>query len=65
MPHFVIDCSENIIKIKSPKELAKSIIYLIENRDLANQYGQAARKKVLKDYSISRMFEETYELYVI
>ncbi len=25
MPHFVIDCSENIIKIKSPKEIIQKV----------------------------------------
>jgi 5-carboxymethyl-2-hydroxymuconate isomerase len=25
MPHFVIDCSENIVKIKSPEEIIQKV----------------------------------------
>ena len=34
MPHFVIDCSENIIKIKSPKEIIQKVYDTAESTDL-------------------------------
>ena len=34
MPHFVIDCSENIIKIKSPKEIIQKVYDTAESTNL-------------------------------
>ena len=33
MPHFVIDCSENIIKVKSPKEIIQKAYDTAEATD--------------------------------
>jgi len=54
-----------LVPEKSPLKIAKAIIYLVNNPDLAKKFAQAAREKVLKDYSMQRMFDETYELYKI
>ena len=34
MPHFVINCSENIIKLKSPKEIIQKVYDTAESTDL-------------------------------
>lgn len=34
MPHFVIDCSENIIKIESPKKIIQKIFDAAESTEL-------------------------------
>ena len=34
MPHFVIDCSENIIKLKSPKEIIQKVYDTAESTNL-------------------------------
>ncbi|MEO6542115.1 MAG: 5-carboxymethyl-2-hydroxymuconate Delta-isomerase [Ferruginibacter sp.] len=34
MPHFVIDCSENIIKLKSPAEIIQAVYTIAEGTGL-------------------------------
>ena len=34
MPHFVIECSENIIKIKSPEEIISAVYKIAEDTGL-------------------------------
>lgn len=34
MPHFVIDCSKNVIQIKSPKEIIQKVYDTAESSDL-------------------------------
>ena len=34
MPHFVIECSENIIKLKSPEEIIEAVYNIAESTNL-------------------------------
>ncbi len=34
MPHFVIDCSENILKLKSPEEIMQEVYNSAESTEL-------------------------------
>ena len=34
MPHFVIDCSENILKLKSPEEIMQNVYNSAESTEL-------------------------------
>lgn len=34
MPHFVIDCSENIIKLRTPKEIIQNVYDTAESTEL-------------------------------
>lgn len=34
MPHFVIECSENIIKLRSPQEIIKAVYQIAESSGL-------------------------------
>jgi glycosyltransferase involved in cell wall biosynthesis len=43
--------------------LAKALGKLIEDKESWQKYGEAAREKLIKEYSIDRMFSETYALY--
>jgi glycosyltransferase involved in cell wall biosynthesis len=52
-----------LVPIKSPKNIAKSIHFLIDNPNKALLFGKKARNLILGRYTIDRMFKETYELY--
>lgn len=52
-----------LVPIKSTKKIAESLEYLIQNPNLALQYGVNARELVLNNYTIDRMCQETYQLY--
>ena len=52
MPHFVIDCSENIIKIKSPKEIIQKVYDTVESTDLFDQGDIKVRINSFEYYNI-------------
>ena len=52
MPHFVIDCSENIIKIKSPKEVIQKVYDTAESTDLFDKGDIKVRINPYKYYNI-------------
>ncbi|PKO15139.1 MAG: hypothetical protein CVU39_12320 [Chloroflexi bacterium HGW-Chloroflexi-10] len=52
-----------LIPIKSPIKAAEAILSLVEHPDTAFKIGQAARNRVLQDYTCKRMFDETFQLY--
>ena len=52
MPHFVIDCSENIIKIKSPKEIIQKVYDTAESTDLFDKGDIKVRINPFKYYNI-------------
>ena len=52
MPHFVIDCSENIIKIKSPKEIIQKVYDTAESTDLFDKGDIKVRINPFEYYNI-------------
>lgn len=52
MPHFVIDCSENIIKIKSPKEIIQKVYDAAESTDLFDKGDIKVRINFFEYYNI-------------
>lgn len=52
MPHFVIDCSENILEMKSPKEIIQSVYDAAEATDLFDKGDIKVRIKPYKYYTI-------------
>jgi glycosyltransferase involved in cell wall biosynthesis len=52
-----------IVPVKSPDNTARAIARLIQEPDLAQQCAKQARERILKDYTIDRMFQETWNLY--
>ena len=53
-----------VVPPKSPEEIAKAIVHLINDPELSKKCGKNAQERVLESYSIDRMFRETYDLYV-
>ncbi|MFC1666782.1 glycosyltransferase [Candidatus Omnitrophota bacterium] len=52
-----------LVKPGDIMEMVDSIIKLLKNRDLAKNLAIEARRKVEKEYSLTRMAEETIKLY--
>ena len=52
MPHFVIDCSENIIKIKSPNEIIQKVYDVAESTELFAKGDIKVRINPFKYYNI-------------
>ena len=53
-----------LVPTESPFEIAKAILELAIDDSLAKQYGVAARKRVQAHYTLERMFNETWDLYI-
>jgi 5-carboxymethyl-2-hydroxymuconate isomerase len=45
MPHFVIECSENIIRIKSPKEIIQKVYDTAETTNLFDKGDIKVRRE--------------------
>ena len=52
MPHFVIDCSENIIKLESPEKIIKKVYDTAESTDLFEKGDIKVRIHPFKYYNI-------------
>jgi 5-carboxymethyl-2-hydroxymuconate isomerase len=52
MPHFVIDCSENIIKLKSPKDIIQKVYDAAENTNLFEKGDIKVRINPFEYYNI-------------
>ena len=53
-----------LVTTKSPEQIAKAIARFVQEPDLAQCCAIAARQRVLEHYTIDRMFQETWDLYV-
>ncbi|CAN5248448.1 hypothetical protein BH23BAC2_BH23BAC2_08060 [soil metagenome] len=51
MPHFVIDCSENILKLKSPKDIIQKVYDTSESTDLFNKGDIKVRINSFEHYN--------------
>ena len=52
MPHFVIDCSENIIRIKSPKEIIQKVYDTAESTNLFDEGDIKVRINPFEYYNV-------------
>ena len=52
MPHFVLDCSENIIKIKSPQEIIQKVYDTAEATNLFDKGDIKVRINPFEHYTI-------------
>ena len=52
MPHFVIDCSENIIDLKSPEEIIQRVYNAAESTELFDKGDIKVRISPFKYYTI-------------
>ncbi len=55
MPHFVIECSENIINIKSPKEVIQKVYDTAESTDLFDKGDIKVRINPYKYYNVGNI----------
>jgi len=53
-----------LVEPAEPKQLAASIIKLIENRNLADQLGRQAQIEVNQKFSLEKMVKETKKIYL-
>jgi glycosyltransferase involved in cell wall biosynthesis len=61
----VIDDSKNgfLIKIGDLKELKEKILLILKDEKLAKRLGEAARKKVVDNFSLEKMIDDTIKVY--
>ncbi len=52
MPHFVLDCSENIIQLKAPQEIIQAVYDSAESTDLFDKGDIKVRINPFKHYTI-------------
>ncbi len=63
MPHFVIDCSENIIKIKSPKEIIQKVYDTAESTELFDKGDIKVRINPFEYYNIGNTKDDFIHIF--
>ena len=63
MPHFVIDCSENIIKLKSPKEIIQKVYDTAESTGLFNKGDIKVRINPFQYYNIGNTDDDFIHIF--
>ena len=63
MPHFVIDCSENIIKIKSPKEIIQKVHDTAESTGLFDKGDIKVRINPFEYYNNGNTLEDFIHIF--
>jgi 5-carboxymethyl-2-hydroxymuconate isomerase len=58
MPHFVIDCSENILSLKSPKEIMQAVYDTAESTDLFDVGDIKVRINPFQHYNIGNIDDD-------
>lgn len=61
----VVDDSENgyLIEMNNLKELKERLMMVFSNEKLAKKLGNAARKKVVENFSLEKMIDDTIKVY--
>jgi glycosyltransferase involved in cell wall biosynthesis len=52
-----------LVPPRDPEQTARAIARFVEDPKLAHECEAAARQRLLKNYTIDRMFQETWDLY--
>lgn len=63
MPHFVIDCSENILRIKSPKEIIQKVYDTAESSDLFDKGDIKVRINPFEYYNIGNTKDDFIHIF--
>lgn len=63
MPHFVIDCSENIIKIKSPSEIIQKVYDTAESAALFDKGDIKVRINPFEHYNIGNTKDDFIHIF--
>jgi 5-carboxymethyl-2-hydroxymuconate isomerase len=60
MPHFVIDCSENIIQLKSPNAIMKAVHDAAESTELFSKGDIKVRINPFKYYNVGNNTKDDF-----
>jgi len=63
MPHFVIDCSENIIKLRSPEEIIQKVYNTAESTGLFDKGDIKVRINPFKHYNIGNTKDDFIHIF--
>ena len=63
MPHFVIDCSKNIIEIKSPKEIIKRVYDTADSTNLFDKGDIKVRINPFEYYTIGNTSDDFIHIF--
>ncbi|WP_440122109.1 5-carboxymethyl-2-hydroxymuconate Delta-isomerase [Tenacibaculum sp. Ill] len=63
MPHFVIDCSENIIKLKSPKEIIQKVYDTAESTNLFDKRDIKVRINPFEYYTVGNTSDDFIHIF--
>ncbi|WKK67085.1 5-carboxymethyl-2-hydroxymuconate Delta-isomerase [Lutimonas zeaxanthinifaciens] len=63
MPHFVLDCSENIIKMKSPKEIIQKVYDTAESTELFDKGDIKVRINPFEFYTIGNTKDDFIHIF--
>ena len=63
MPHFVLDCSENIINMKSPKEIIQKVYDTAESTELFDKGDIKVRINPFEFYTIGNTKDDFIHIF--
>ncbi|REH54886.1 5-carboxymethyl-2-hydroxymuconate isomerase [Tenacibaculum gallaicum] len=63
MPHFVIDCSKNIIKIKTPAEIIQKVYDTAESTDLFDKRDIKVRINSFEHYTTGNTTDDFIHIF--
>ncbi|MFT6337642.1 MAG: 5-carboxymethyl-2-hydroxymuconate isomerase [Saprospiraceae bacterium] len=63
MPHFVIDCSENIIELKSPEEIIQKVYDTAESTELFDKGDIKVRITPFRYYNIGNSKDDFIHIF--
>jgi 5-carboxymethyl-2-hydroxymuconate isomerase len=63
MPHFVIDCSENIIKLKTPEEIMQTVYNTAEASELFDKGDIKVRINPFQYYNIGNAKDDFIHIF--
>ena len=63
MPHFIIDCSKNVIQIKSPKEIIQKVYDTAESSDLLDKDDIKVRINPYEYYNIGNTKDDFIHIF--
>jgi 5-carboxymethyl-2-hydroxymuconate isomerase len=63
MPHFVIDCSENILSLKSPEEIMQAVYDTAESTDLFDPGDIKVRINPFQYYNIGNTKDDFIHIF--
>lgn len=63
MPHFVIDCSENIVKVKTPREIIQKVYDTAESTQLFEKGDIKVRINPFEHYNIGNTKDDFIHIF--